>query len=1085
MITGTSIYLVAPYTIEGVENATIFECASYLDSISIIGVDIETSRKFKLGTYKNENIYKPGLDPYLSKVVMLQIGDLNKVFVIDVRHYTKEELEPIFHNLHYREDKLIVGVNLRFEGKHMKHTWEVRFKKIWDAMIVDMVLWNGIPMRYTLAAMAERYLGVKQKKDNYLFESMYDEAKITLDDDLLKTNEEYITPFEIANNFELDKSTRLQFLTIGDKNFTYEQVMYGADDIIFPILIRERQMIGRKISEKDIYYPELCIRIENAFVNVLADIELNGMRFNKEKWIALAEKKEAEYQKRMKELNKYVTSLYPHWGYNDLFHPDEPECLIQWSSSKQTIKFFKELQLCPKGFSKQTGRMEDTVGAKEMTKQLKPKYKILYDKGVWEEFEKDENGKFIEDHQKLILAFLNIKKLEQCCTTFGKEWVKSYIHPITGRVHTSYRQILNTGRISSTNPNCVSLDTEILTPTGWKKYFEVTKGTEVYAFDKNEEMLKIEKVEEYYLGEGKDVVEFKENRNFNAITTMNHRHLFKDRKNGKYKVLTSKEFVKDAHILNASIYNKGRDLNKEFIVLLCATQADGSIVKGCKDSLKVDYSFTKDRKAERLLENLKKIGIEFSYKRGMNGRHRFVVNYPINYFTPYLSDKCFTYRLLELSLESREFLLKELMNWDGLFTRKSNYSSNKEIDIDVIHAVAAITNIRTRKREYTNSGKNKNISYQLDFVWKQNYTGTANTKIEYIGDRPVWCVKVPSSFIICRRGNGSPFITGNCQQIPGDKEYRQCFDVEDDECMINNDYSSQESRCVAVVSDDKSFINFFLEGDPVFGDDFHSFTATKIKAIMSGDPNAMVQPKELPDGSKNPNFTADDNERRGKSKIFNFGFVYGKSAAGFAEDFGCTVEEAQQMIDSYLEAFQGLNDYFEAGIKFVTTYGFIIIDPITGRRWFSNEFERYKSLYEEGMKVYKTNEDYLRCNTKEEKEEWKKQFKEENPWFRQIWKEWSTIKGSLERRSKNYRIQGLAGSQMKLAMNLLRDKIISNNLKMQMVNIIHDESLSVCKKIHGEEYGKIVQKCMEDGGNYFCKYKIMKASYQLENYWTH
>lgn len=771
------ILFVAKYSVPGVNNASIRDCVDYINVLQKLGVDIETTRKYPLGTFTNEDIYRPGLDPYLSKVVMFQIGDLKRIFVIDTRCYTKEELQPIFDQLHYTDEKLIVGVNLRFEAKHLGHNYGLKFKRIYDAMIADMVLWNGIPKKFGLADMAERYLGVKKKKENILFEEMYEKAVITLDDDLLKKNEEYITPFEVANDAEIDKSTRLQFLTIGDKPFTIEQILYGADDIVYPLLIMERQQLGRKISEKDIYYPDFCIRLENSFVNVLADIELNGMKVDVPMWNALAGKKEEEYGKRMKELNSYVTTLYPHWGYNDLFHPDEPECLVQWSSSKQTIKFFKELNLCPKGYSKQTGRIEDTTGAKEMTKQLKPAYKILYDKGIWEEFDKDENGKYIEDNQKLVLAFLNLKKLEQCYTTFGKEWTKKYIHPITKRVHTSYRQILNTGRISSTAPNL--------------------------------------------------------------------------------------------------------------------------------------------------------------------------------------------------------------------------------------------------------------------------------------------------------------------QQIPGDKDYRHCFSVEEDEWMINNDYSAQESRDVAIVSEDESFINFFLKGDPVFGDDFHSFTGTKIKALMTGDPNAIVQPKELPDGSKNPKFTADDDERRGKSKVFNFGFVYGKSAAGFAEDFGCTVEEAQAMIDSYLQAFPGLNDYFEQGMKFVTTYGFIIIDPTTGRRWFSNEFDKYKSLYEEGMEVYKTNEDYLKLTTKAEKEAWKKEFKEENPWFRQIWREWSTIKGSLERRSKNFRIQGLAGSQMKLAMNLLRHRIISENLDMQMVNIIHDESLSVCKKVNGEEYGKIVQKCMEDGGNFFCKYKIMKASYQLENYWTH
>ena len=69
---------------EGVENASIDKCVEYCKSKSILGLDIETSRKYNKGLYRETN-YLPGLDPFLSRIIMLQIGDFDNQFIIDTR----------------------------------------------------------------------------------------------------------------------------------------------------------------------------------------------------------------------------------------------------------------------------------------------------------------------------------------------------------------------------------------------------------------------------------------------------------------------------------------------------------------------------------------------------------------------------------------------------------------------------------------------------------------------------------------------------------------------------------------------------------------------------------------------------------------------------------------------------------------------------------------------------------------------------------------------------------------------------------------------------------------------------------------
>jgi len=456
------VYLVAKYKVPEVENnATISECVEFISTLSILGIDIETSRKFKEGTYV-EKTYRGGLDPYLTRVVMIQLGNIDVQYVIDVRDFTKEELSPILDYLNYNPNLVLVGHNLKFEAKHLKHTYGINFHTIYDTMIGELCLYNGITTGLSLADLAAKYLGVKKKREVELFESNFNKSTVTLDEDLIQDAEHVLTPFEVEENFQIDKSTRLQFITIGDKPFSKTQVMYGADDIIFPILIRERQLVGRVLSDGTIHLPLNWIKIEMHYCLVLADMELNGMSIDTKMWEDLHAKNEIVYKERERKITKWIIENYPQYssGTYDLF-TNEITCHIKWTSSKQVVKLFKDLNICPRAYSKQTKRVEDTVGAVELLRKLPNNLKVAYRKN------KDMD---IVDLDTFIYNFLLFKKAEQSVTTFGKAWLK-YVHPITGRCHSSYRQILNTTRISSTNPNLNNIS-----GGAWRDCFSVPEG---------------------------------------------------------------------------------------------------------------------------------------------------------------------------------------------------------------------------------------------------------------------------------------------------------------------------------------------------------------------------------------------------------------------------------------------------------------------------------------------------------------------------------------------------------------------------------------------------------------------------------
>ena len=987
-------YFIGKYKVKGIENySTLEECYEYLKDKKFIGIDIETSAKTPqiYAQFKKNKQFRPGLDPYLTKIVMLQLGNYEKIFVIDVRDYSKEELQPIINFLNYNKDITLIGQNLKFEQKHLKHNYGINFYNVVDIMIQEMCLYNGLYRSFSLAGMAKEYLGVKSVTDFSLFDL---ESKATLDDDFLESNEHLLTPFEIADEEQIDKGTRMEFVTIFNKPFTAKQILYGSDDILYPLLIAERQRLGRQLPNGEVYKPLTLFKLENQMVLVNADMELNGMPFKEEVWRDIEKDKHKEYTERLKELNSYVEQFYPKFVEEPNLFDFHRRCKVEWSSSKQVIELFRFLDICPKEFSKQTKKEEWTVGAVALLKLIPNELKDAYNNQQWVGFDKDDSGSYIEDHSKLILAYLLMKRSEQAVTTFGLEWLK-YVHPVTGRIHSNFRQILNSGRMASNNPNCLSLDTEILTPTGWKKSNEVSVGEEAYSFNLSRKELEIQKINQVYHGRG-NLIEVENNTHFNACLTDNHRNLFIDRKNGEFKVKPTNEFMKDAHILNASIFNEGINEDENFLTLLLATQADGTY-----HGNKIRFSFTKERKINRLKRVLDILKIDYLHNKRRNSDiNEFYVSISEDYFKGYLKDKKLTYKLLNLSLSNRYFIIDEIHNWDGLYKQKSSYCSLLEENIDVLQAVHTITNTRSKVRMY------KDKYFNLD-ITRKNYTGTANSKLTNIGEDNVWCVNVDNSFIVCRRG-GTTFITGNCQNLP-QGVYRDAFAL-DSGSVISSDFGNQEMRTAACISGEEVMLQVFTEGHPVYDDDLHMTTADSMNKALN--PNAEHLPKKGQEG-----FTNEIKKQRDRAKIVNFGILYGKEAKGFAQDFGMELEDAEDFIKNYFKAYPKLQVMMEKQAKETFKNNYILINLITDRRWFSSLFDE---MYENKEKAseYFPEEYFSNRMPKEQKLKLKEELNTMYPEIKTYWRAFFGIRGSIQRKSTNYLIQGCIPASS----NILTDK---------------------------------------------------------------
>lgn len=371
---------------QGIVNSTIEECVEYCKTKKQLAVDTETE----------------GFFDFSNKVIMFQIGDEEKQFVIDTRLYSIEPLREILESENIQ--KLLW--NAKFDYKFIKHCFNITLKNVYDGFLVECILTNGKENRtLSLGGVSERDLGIT-----------------------------------------LDKEERNKFSTVDGEPFTFRQIVYGAGDV-------EHLPKLKAIQEEKIkaFNFDNVVRLENKFVLVLADIELNGFYLDAQKWLAINQSNQVKVEEIRNEIDKYIVDNKVKGYVNlngDLFNNGKPEALTWrtnssgkysfiFSSSAESVKFFKKLGVDTRVVDKKTGKVKHSVEAPVLLKSIKK--------------------------CDFIPLYLKFKEVEKEISTYGREFI-NHINPITGRVHSNFWQILNTGRISSNDPNLQNI------PAGIHRY---------------------------------------------------------------------------------------------------------------------------------------------------------------------------------------------------------------------------------------------------------------------------------------------------------------------------------------------------------------------------------------------------------------------------------------------------------------------------------------------------------------------------------------------------------------------------------------------------------------------------------------
>lgn len=366
-----------------------YKCISVEESLKIL----EPLRVVGLDTETT------GTEIWQGKLLTLQLGNKENQVVIDcmttdVKQY-KDYLES---------DRLFIIHNAKFDLRWL-YKEHIVVRNVYDTYLAEKILFLGFPpgiVSLSLQACCDRYLGIF-----------------------------------------LDKTVRGQI----HAGMTEEVIVYAANDVVHLEDIMDLQL--KTITARG---QKVALDIENEFVRVLAYIEYCGIKLDPVKWKAKMDKDAERLRVAEHKLNEWVVDYVMKKGDPSLIARNYdthkkgkpakladnvyvvipqpslfaefdtgPQCIINWNSSKQVIRLFEELGFDLLVKDKKTGKMKKSV-----------------------------ESKFIElqaSKSSIVPLYLEYSAAFKVVTSFGQNFLDA-INPVTQRIHPTFNQMMDTGRLS-------------------------------------------------------------------------------------------------------------------------------------------------------------------------------------------------------------------------------------------------------------------------------------------------------------------------------------------------------------------------------------------------------------------------------------------------------------------------------------------------------------------------------------------------------------------------------------------------------------------------------------------------------------
>lgn len=365
------------------------------------------------------------------------------------------------------------------------------------------------------------------------------------------------------------------------------------------------------------------------------------------------------------------------------------------------------------------------------------------------------------------------------------------------------------GRVGVITDECLHPDTEVLTPTGFKKITEVTMEDKVLQFNKDgtNEWVNPSRIVTSITNE----VHHYENRRWAQSVTPNHRMVYYKRSTNGFTIeekLSNKLFLtKNVKIILSGKLknNTGNNTLTDIERLLIAIQADGSVnYTGIReDIIKIDFALSKQRKKDRLLNIVSKLGYTYHDYTGESNRGygnvkdktRFIVRVPIKDIE-FINGIRVNSRNIKLfknwvNLEDKnqswcKDFLDEIIHWDGHIPANNETKRNSECsatyysttvgsNADIVQLVGANAGVRVARIMQIDDRKPTYKDVHRIFITEGIDIANVNREDKYIEclDSPqrFYCLTVPSGMFFVRY-KGKISVTGNCHNFNDIKSKR-------------------------------------------------------------------------------------------------------------------------------------------------------------------------------------------------------------------------------------------------------------------------------------------------------------------------
>ena len=300
----------------------------------------------------------------------------------------------------------------------------------------------------------------------------------------------------------------------------------------------------------------------------------------------------------------------------------------------------------------------------------------------------------------------------------------------------------------------------------------------------------------------------------------------------------------------------------------------------------------------------------------------------------------------------------------------------------------------------------------------------------------------------------------NILNFPSNKRTRDCFVASDGHKMVVADYEGQENVVGADLHQDAMMISSIKNGD-----DLHSAFARLI----------FPELEELTDDE----IKTKHKDKRQFSKAPRFCFSYGGTGFTAAKSLNIEVKEGERLEKLYKELHPGVYSWGQEKLEKSISDGYV--ESADGFKLSLPWFDQFRDLQawinavgSSDKKLYRLGKEEAQRVKEAEKEGEEYKVVNEDAYkvyqrMRPKLSKFYSWRGKYFRLALNNPVQATSAHQTKRAATLLFEHIVENGHfgKVKICNIPHDEFVLEVTDDLAEEYKKVLEKCMIDGGNYY------------------